>query len=118
MIGPRILVKQFPHLCEYHVTEILSNDPGQRFDRPIRDSSEKLIKKLGLRGESLIRYLITVDGVVSLFISPYLLVVTKGEAFSFDDIDPGVIIVLTNIFTSRGIDPRDIKIERGPFLPS
>jgi hypothetical protein len=69
----------------------ISESTHERFCRPLRDSSETYLLKVGKIGRKIIKGLFTIRGITEVAIKPYQLILEKGECFSWDkDIMPKV----------------------------
>lgn len=128
-IKPRIVVEQVPNrdIHVYHVTMEVSNTPLHEFRRPIeRPSSDKYLKEVGERGTKLVKSLLHLPGVDDVWISPYRLSVTKGNAFDWDDIEPEVLAILkkgfgrkvgdVQVFGSHYVSPKPIVESEVPKM--
>lgn len=100
MTVPRIRIQQQGRDCRcYYInTEVSELPTPQNFWSPLRESSEKYLEGVGKIGGSLVRELLTISGVVMVFITPYEVIVDKGAAFNWEDIEPSVVRALKKAF--------------------
>ena len=100
MTVPRIRIRhQSRDRREYSISTEVSELPTHRnFWVPLRESSEKYLDGLGKVGGSLMRDLLTISGVAMVSISPYEVMLDKGAAFNWEDIEPSVVSALKQAF--------------------
>ena len=102
MFTPKIVPERVlnPRLRVYHVNFEISQSVIESFKRPLRETSEKYLKKVGERGTLLLREIFAIPGVTEVYIEPYELDVEKGYAFSWGEIEPAVMEALRRVISS------------------
>jgi hypothetical protein len=94
---------------EYNVNRVISESHIERFDRPLRESSEKYLNKIGKLGARLVRAALRLPGVIEVGIEPYTFRITISLAHGWDSIEPSIIRILKKeVFP--GFDPSAIKV--------
>lgn len=109
-IEPKILIKPQPNILktkEYHLTERISNGPFCEIVQMSQGNESMYLEKIGEKGVALTREILALQGVVKVGINPYALMVTKGDAFEWYEIEPDILEILKNSF---GQTEREIKI--------
>lgn len=82
----RVLIEKFGNtLRGYHTNFEISKDQIEIFYRPLAESSESNLTKVGNVGARLVRNVLALSGVVEIFIKPYELTVKIGHAFDLDE---------------------------------
>lgn len=97
-MNKRILVESHPNSRgrTFHVNRVLSGSAIENFWRPLRDSSERILKTVGEPGANIVRSLLRLPGVTEIFIKPYELSVYISDVHDWDSLEPSVIRVLCN----------------------
>jgi len=97
-VSRKIIIEKHPDSNRkiYHVNFEISNTVIEDFKRPLRESSKPYLDKLGPTGKRIIKKLFEIEGISEVFIKPYEITVSKGNAFSWVKIDPLIIKVLSN----------------------
>lgn len=97
---PKIIIESQPdpNYRRYYINTEISQSPRLDFWRPLRESSEFFLKQAGEIGSTLIRKVFNIPGVIYVFIKPYELAVTKGEAFDWEEVETPVLEVLKETF--------------------
>jgi hypothetical protein len=108
----RIVVETHPnqHCLTFHSTTLLSEAHQLDFHRPLRESSEKFLEKIGERGSKLVQALLAIDGVVQVLIEPYHFCVIKGQAFSWEDIKPKILEAGQALFVASGASAEPVEV--------
>lgn len=116
---PRIVVETVPNpnYLLFHATALLSDARQVEFHRPLRESSKTYLEKLGGEGGKLVVALFDIDGVTSVLVQPYCVGVTKGEAFSWDDIKPKALDALKAVFVARGTSAESVEVADEGYKP-
>lgn len=82
----RVLIEKFGNtMREYHTNFQISKDQIEIFYRPLGETAESNLIKLGNVGSRLVRSVLALSGVVEIFIKPYALTVKIGKAFDLDE---------------------------------
>lgn len=71
----------------FHTNFEVSQSVIEDFRRPLRDSSESYLKKIGYDGATLVRQLMALPGVTEVWMQPYEVTVTIAQAFSWTEKD-------------------------------
>ena len=94
---------------DFHINRVVSQSVIEHFMRPLRDSSESYLTKVGDPGAEVVRSLMRLPGVTEIFIKPYVVGVHISDVHDWDSLEPSVLRVLcTKVF---GTDPDDVQIE-------
>ncbi|KKR71255.1 MAG: hypothetical protein UU12_C0004G0002 [Candidatus Woesebacteria bacterium GW2011_GWA2_40_7b] len=72
---------------EYHTNFEVSRSVIEDFKRPLRDSSGSYLTKIGSEGASLVRKLMALPGTTEIWMHPYEVSVSIGQAFSWTERD-------------------------------
>lgn len=72
---------------EYHTNFEVSRSVIENFKRPLRDSSESYLTKIGSEGASLVRNIMALPGITEIWTHPYEISVGIGQAFSWTERD-------------------------------
>jgi len=83
-----------PNMRIFHTNFEISESHIQVFYRPLRESSEEYLTKIGRIGATIVRRLFRIPGVTRVFVHPYSLDIEKGECFEWNQIEPKVIEVI------------------------
>lgn len=75
----------------YHTNFEISNSHLEIFYRPLRESSDEYLKKVGRKGSILIRRLMKIPGITEIFSAPYSVGVKKGQNFIWGEIEPQIL---------------------------
>ncbi len=111
-IEPRIKVQTVPNpeVRVYNLTTEISKHHIHNFWRPLREgSSDKYLEEVGELGASLLHEVFALPGVNEVFIKPYELSVTKGDAFEWDEIEPDILEALKKCFGETEQEVRVIR---------
>lgn len=106
-----IRAQRFPNdrIREYNVNRVISESYSESFDRPLRESSEEYLKKIGKLGARLVRAALRLPGVIEVGIKPYTFRITISLAHGWDSIEPSIIRLLEKeVFP--GFDPSTIQV--------
>lgn len=91
-----------PHCLVFHTTaELTQGRPHHEFRRPLRPHYEEYLKEAGEHGAALVRDILVIDGVNTVSVSSYDLLVVKGEAFDWEDITPKIVDAIRFLYTSK-----------------
>lgn len=94
---------------EYNVNRVISESNSERFYRPLRESSEEYLKKIGNLGVRLVRAALRLPGVIKVGIEPYTFCIEISLAHGWDSIEPSIIRLLEKeVFP--GFDPSTIQV--------
>ena len=86
------------HECRtYHPDFEISKDHIENFWRPVRPESKEYLQKLGRKGGALVRRLLALPGIAEVTIQPYQIMVKKGQAFSWDILEPQILETIENL---------------------
>jgi len=101
-IKPRIKIKidetDLENRRNYAVTGEISLSILRRFQKPLQENDDAHLESVGGVGKLLLEEVFSLPGIVDVFIHPYSLNVIKGEAFNWEDIEPGIITALKRTF--------------------
>ena len=86
----------------FHVTSEISHSSIQSFYKPLPNYQSDDLKEVGGIGQLLVQELFTIIGINEIFIRPYDVMVIKGAAFNWEDIEPEVITALKRTFGPEG----------------
>lgn len=98
-----------PFVMVFHVNRVICGTRIQRFERPLRERSEKYLAEVGKTGSEVVRKIMRLPGVTEISIQPYELQVVISEAHSWESLEPSVLNVLFHeVFGDRN----DVEIVR------
>lgn len=102
-----IVVESHPNIDRrtYHTVFEISKDHIGIFYRPYVPEDKKGLEKLGRKGGTLVRRLLTLPGITEVAIMPYQISVQKGKAFSWDVLEPQILETIKNL-RPRGKSPK------------
>lgn len=87
-----------PDYMRVHLNKEISNSRVESFCRPLNDSSQKYLEKLGPLGKSLILKFFLINGITEITIEPYELRFEKGKAFLWtEELIPQIKAVLNEL---------------------
>jgi len=75
----------------YHTNFQISNSHLEIFYRPLRESSNEYLKKVGRKGSTLIQRVMEIPGITGIFSAPYSVGVEKGQNFIWEEIEPQIL---------------------------
>jgi len=103
-------------LCKIFHSNMEISEGIEIFDRPLRESSEAPLGRVGVLGTQLVREIIAMAGITSITVSPYSLNVFIGDAFDWDQcrVD-AVVAVLKRV--AFGAEPDDESVKVAAYLP-
>ena len=115
MMKPRIISETVPNLRikVYHVSVEISQTPIETFLRPLRESSNEYLDKVGEVGTQIVKEILAILGVIEVSIEPYQIQVEKGKAFGWEDIEPGIIGALKKAF---GEQSSEVEVTQSPAV--
>ncbi len=110
VMKPQIVICSHPnpHLRAYHVNWKISQRPTVRFDRPLGESQEERLANLGEAGATVVREVLAAVGTTEVIISPSEIVVSKGPAFDWTEMEPTILASLKKTF---GGNAEDVEVE-------
>lgn len=90
---PKLIVKSFPNkqIREYSMDVEICESRREEFYRPLRDSSENPLNRLGKVGKTMVKNIMSIPGVTEVTIDPYSLRIEIAEAFSWSDVEPLIV---------------------------
>jgi len=83
-----------PDCIIVHVNYEISNAVIENFMRPLRDSSERYLDKIGPLGTKIVRELFSLQGIAEVTIQPYQLHIQKGKLFDWVKLKPAIKRIL------------------------
>lgn len=72
-----------PDMFHIHFPIEISESAIEHFHRPLRDSSELYLRKVGEIGRKITEGLFAIKGIEEVYIKPYSLSIIKGKCFSW-----------------------------------
>jgi hypothetical protein len=90
--------KFLPYEKYFHLPAEISKTHFQNFYRPLRDSSEGYLDKVGEIGRKVIKGLFKIEGIEDVSIYPYKMAIRIGHSFTWDDIIPEVKKMIKRVF--------------------
>lgn len=95
----KIVVETHPNNeCRtYHTDFEISKDHIENFWRPVRPESKEYLQKLGRKGGTLVRRLLALSGIAEVTIQPYEIMVQKGQAFSWENLELQILETIENL---------------------
>lgn len=90
---PKLIVNSFPNqeVREYSLDVEICETRREMFYRPLRETSENPMNRLGKIGKALVKNIMSIPGVTEIDIDPYCLRIHIAEAFKWGDVEPLVI---------------------------
>jgi hypothetical protein len=98
------------HFRIFHTRFIVSKSRIENFDKPLRPSSERYLREVGEPGITLVRRIISIPGVIKVWIEPYEIAVEISKAYSFEEIEPKVLEAL------KSVVPAEMLEEKRPLI--
>jgi hypothetical protein len=98
----------------YNLTVEISEAFHDSFLRPLRDTSDRFLERVGAIGEKVVRGLIAIPGVERVEIGPYYVNVHKGVAFDWKEIHGHVVEVLRSAFPQGNV--ADVEVTERPSV--
>jgi hypothetical protein len=107
-----VLMKDDEQVRAYHANFEISGHPDKLFLRPLRNSSEDALKLVGEKASMLLKGLFKINGIVSVRITSYSLVIRKGVAFDWEDIHPMIVKTFLQFLNLAGPGGLDVEIRK------
>jgi len=105
------------NLMHLHTTVEISQYCINSFYRPLRDTSEEYLEKVGEKGAELVRRVIAIPGVKELFIHPYeLTLVRSSSLFEWEDIVPAAKKAIKVIFGREREEVKYLSLAEIPII--
>jgi len=91
----------------FHTRAEVSRNLANEFKRPLRESSEKYLAQVGPLGAEIVRGLMRIKGITTVWIHPYSLQVTRARAYTWDELEPRICTVITRAIINHPLEQLD-----------
>ena len=98
----------------YEVGVDISENPHQSFKRPLRDSSDRYLQGVGEIGKSVVCTVLSLPGVVEVWLAPLRIAFKRSGAVDYTDIHPGVLAALKEAYRVSGYEPGEVLVVYEP----